>query len=178
MSNKEFSKVLQELKKDPNYKPLSLNKKIKFYTPIHKLPLNSEILFPYASHNFIPHVIKQCCLCENNDIKSIREIVEDKIAITYYCKEHDPLKNASNRWTNSIGNELVKEINTSSKCNNCNYEITSNKKYKQCKICKSVSKLNYLEECYGLNYKYVIEKRRKTHKRMNAKRQGLNGKIF
>ena len=88
------------------------------------------------------------------------------------------LKNVSNRWTNSIGNELVKEINTQSKCDNCNYKITSNNKYKQCQVCNSISKLNHLEECYGLNYKYVMEKRRKAHKRRNAKRRGSNGKIF
>jgi hypothetical protein len=122
--------------------------------------------------------INQCCLCKNNDVKSIREIVNDKYVLKYYCKKHDPLKNASNRWSNNIGKEFIKEINIQSKCDNCNYKITSNKKYKQCKVCKSVSKLNYLEECYGLNYKYVMGKRRKTHKRMNDKRQGLNGKIF
>ena len=122
--------------------------------------------------------IKQCCLCENNDVKSIREIVDDKIKIKYYCKKHDPLKNVSNRWTNNMGKELVKEINTQTKCDNCNYKITSNKKYKLCIICKSVLKLNYLEECYGLNYKDIIKKKRKTHKRMNDKRKGLNGKIF
>lgn len=125
--------------------------------------------------------MNQCCLCKNNDVKSIREIVDGKRVLKYYCKEHDPLKNA--RWTNSIGKDLVKEINTQNKCNkskgdNCNYKITSNKKYKQCQVCKSVSKLNYLEECYGLNYKDVMERKRKIHKRMNNKRRGLNGKIF
>lgn len=179
-------------------------KEIKMCTPINKL-INSEILFPYASHNFTPHIIKQCCLCKNKDVKSIREIVDDKIVITYYCKEHNPTEliykktshfndmlktnNQSSytdkqykediiKWTTNMGKELVKEINTQNKCDKCNYKITSNKKYKQCKVCKSVSKLNYLEECYGLNYKYVMGKRRKTHKRMNDKRQGLNGKIF
>jgi len=150
---------------------------IKMCTPI-KL-INSDILFPYAFHNFTPHVIKQCCLCENRDVKSIREIVDDKYVLKYYCRDHDPLKNASHRWTNSI----VKEINTQNKCNksegdNCNYKITSNKKYKQYQVCKSVSKLNYLEECYGLNYKDVMERMTKTHRRMNNKRRGLNGKIF
>lgn len=176
MSNEDFFKVLQELKKDPNYKPINENEEIKMYTLLNKI-INSEILFP--SHNLKKPHVYGCCLCENNDVKSIREIVDDnKIVITYYCKEHDPLKNASHRWTNSIGKELVKEINTQNKCDNCNYKITSNKKYKQCQVCKSVSKLNYLEECYGLNYKDVIEKRMKTHKRMSNKRRGVNGKIF
>ena len=176
MSNKDFSKVLQELKKDLNYKPINGDEEIKMYTSIHKLPFNSEILFPYASHDFTPHVIKQCFLCETNDVNGIRELVDDKIVITCYCKEHNPLKNANNRLTNNIGKELLKETN--SKCDNCNYEITLNKEYKQCKVCHSVSKLNYLEECYGLNYEAKIKRMKKTHERMNNKRRGINGKIF
>lgn len=156
MSNEDFSKVLQELKKDPNYKPMNENEEIKMCTSLNKI-INSEILFP--SHNFTPHVLKMCCLCDNNGVKSIREIVDDKIVITYYCKEHNPLKMCCLCENNDVkSKELVKEINTQNKCDNCNYKITSNKKYKQCQVCKSVSTLNYLEECYGLNYKDVIEK--------------------
>ena len=72
----------------------------------------------------------------------------------------------------------IHDKETNSKCDNCNYEITLNKEYKQCKVCHSVSKLNYLEECYGLNYEAKIKRMKKTHERMNNKRRGINGKIF
>jgi hypothetical protein len=91
------------------------------------------------------------------------------------CKTHDPFKNA--RWTTNIGKEVMKEINTQNKCDNCNYEIISNNKYKQCKKCNSISKLNHLEECYGLDYEAIIKRMGKTHKRMNNKRI-VNGKVF
>lgn len=78
-----------------------------------------------------------------------------------YCKTHDPLKNASNGWTK----DKIIEF----KCDKCSYFITPNKKYKQCKVCKISQPLNYLEECYGLNYKNILKKRKKTHRRMNNK---------
>lgn len=93
-----------------------------------------------------------------------------------FSKVLQELKKDLNYKTNNIGKELLKETN--SKCDNCNYEITLNKEYKQCKVCHSVSKLNYLEECYGLNYEAKIKRMKKTHERMNNKRRGINGKIF
>ena len=62
--------------------------------------------------------IKKCCLCENNHIRSIRQIVENKIINKYYCKTHDPLKNA--KWTTNIGKEIIREIkiNKQNKCDN------------------------------------------------------------
>lgn len=80
----------------------------------------------------------QCCKCDNVEVTSISEFIGGQPVISYYCKTHNPTNSDYVKYTNNIGEKVLKEINSKNKCELCLYEEVGN--IMMCPICKSVTK--------------------------------------
>ena len=81
------------------------------------------------------------------------------------------------KWTENIGKEFIKDSQLELK-DSFGWYVPLHKLPTDTKMAMPHIALNYLEECYGLNYEEKIKRSKKTHERMNNKRIGINGKIF